>query len=92
MPTPASRAEELADRLTAEGLTPEVKEQQNHFLVEAEVPDQVSPEIWKALLGALESADRFGQEVSAGGMTVWAAVRMGTPATAPTARGHGRQL
>ncbi|OEU90355.1 hypothetical protein DB35_03630 [Streptomyces abyssalis] len=92
MPTPASRAEEVAERLTATGLTPEVKDQKNHFLVEAKVPAQASPESWKGLLGALETADHFGQEVSAGGMTVWAAIRKGTPAAAPAARGHGRQL
>ncbi|WP_189040046.1 hypothetical protein [Streptomyces daqingensis] len=79
MPTPASRANEAAERLTAAGLEPEVKDHKNHILVEAKVPDQVSSESWKGLLRALETADHFGQEVSVGGMTVWAAIRKGDP-------------
>lgn len=79
MPTPASRAEELAERLNIAGLTTEVKEHDNHFLVEVEVPDPVSQETWKALLEALEAADHFGQHVSVGGTVIWAAIRKGDP-------------
>jgi hypothetical protein len=79
MPTPASRAEELAERLNIAGLSPAVREQSNHLFVEVEAPDPTSSETWEALLGALEGADHFGHRVSPGGTVIWAAIHKGDP-------------
>jgi hypothetical protein len=93
MPTPASRAHAIAECLTAAGFSPTVQEYEDHIRVEAKAPDGTSEESWMAVLRALTSVDRLGQEEDeSGDKTVWAVVFKETPATAPTARGHGRQL
>ena len=93
MSTPASRAREVADRLTAAGFSSTVHDREKHFLVEAKAPDGISEESWMAALRALTSVDRLGQdEDDHGEKTVWAVVEKRTPATAPAVRGHGRQL
>lgn len=73
--SPASRAEELARCLAAAGFRPNTSDHTNLICIETDVPGQVSPESWRALLTVLEAADRFGLMQSAKGLTVWAAVR-----------------
>jgi hypothetical protein len=90
MPEPAPGADDIVERLTAVGFEPTVTNHRDGLLVEVQVSGQVSPEAWKALLIAMELADRFGQEATRGGITAWAAVHKGTPATAPAARGRGQ--
>lgn len=93
MSTPVSRAREMAECLTAAGFSPTVHDHEDHIRVEAKAPDGTSEESWMAALRALTSVDRLGQdEDDSGNKTVWAVVFKETPATAPAARGRGRQL
>ncbi|WP_107408010.1 hypothetical protein [Streptomyces sp. CC77] len=77
---PDASAEGLADRLTALGLAPRLRDHQNHVCVEVEVTEALSPDSWRELLAVLEVADRFGLTArSAAPQVLWAAVRKGSP-------------
>ncbi|MFD5317900.1 hypothetical protein [Streptomyces sp. NPDC127098] len=60
MHAPASRAQDIAARLTAWGFTPRITRHQTHIRIETDVSEPVAPERWRALLVALERGDRFG--------------------------------
>lgn len=76
MPASEARAEDLAARLSALGLTPRVKQHATHTSVEAEVPETLPEATWREVLEVLTRADRFGLLAgSSTGRILWAAVR-----------------
>ncbi|KUJ70285.1 hypothetical protein ACZ90_05185 [Streptomyces albus subsp. albus] len=52
--------------------------------MEADLPDPLSPVGWRAVLMALESADRFGHSGSGGQRLVWAVIDTGQLGPAAT--------
>ncbi|GAB2915441.1 hypothetical protein [Streptomyces mayteni] len=74
MHAPASRAQDIAARLTAWGFAPRITRHQTHIRIETDVPESVVPERWRALLVALERGDRFGLDGVDGRRIAWAAV------------------
>ncbi|WP_327300663.1 hypothetical protein [Streptomyces goshikiensis] len=91
MPASESRAESIAARLSALGLTTRVEEQARYTSIEAEVPAALPASTWREVLEAVAEADRFGLLASSlTGRTLWAAVRKAVPATGDV-RGPGRQ-
>ncbi|WP_078872448.1 hypothetical protein [Streptomyces sp. NRRL S-337] len=91
MPAAEARAEGIAARLSAVGLTPRVEQHARHTSIEAEVPESLAAESWRELLEAVAEADRFGLLAnSLNGRTLWAAVRTAAPATGDV-RGPGHQ-
>ena len=92
MSLPEARAEAIAARFAAAGLSPRVMDHGSHTCVEADVPDSVAAEAWQELVTVLDQADSFGLFSGRSGCTAWATVRKETPATEQAVRGHGRQL
>lgn len=91
MPASEPRAEGIAARLSAAGLTPRVEHHHVVTSIEAEVPEALSAESWREVLEVVAEADRFGLFAnSLNGRTIWAAVRRTAPATGDV-RGPGRQ-
>ncbi|MER5482348.1 hypothetical protein ABT024_03905 [Streptomyces sp. NPDC002812] len=91
MPASESRAESLAARLSALGLTTRVEEHARYTSIEAEVPEVLPASAWREVLQVVAEADRFGLLASSlTGRTLWAAVRKVVPATGDV-RGPGRQ-
>ncbi|MEU6981352.1 hypothetical protein [Streptomyces sp. NPDC046371] len=91
MPAPEVRAEALAARLSAIGLTARVEQHARHTSIEAEVPESLPAETWREVLEVVAQADRFGLlATSLGGRTLWAVVRKVVPATGDV-RGPGHQ-
>ncbi|KAB8171114.1 hypothetical protein FH609_000465 [Streptomyces sp. 3MP-14] len=82
MPAPASRAQDIAARLSAAGFTPRLTRHPTHIRIEADVPATVSPERWHLLLAALALGDRFGLTGDAEQRTAWAHIHHGQSATA----------
>ncbi|MCX5407219.1 hypothetical protein OHA37_25540 [Streptomyces sp. NBC_00335] len=91
MPASDSRAESIAARLSAMGLTTRVEEHARYTSIEAEVPEALPASTWREVLEVAAEADRFGLLASSlTGRTLWAAVRKAVPATGDV-RGPGRQ-
>ncbi|MFJ9344258.1 hypothetical protein ACIRP0_34015 [Streptomyces sp. NPDC101733] len=91
MPASQARAEELAARLSALGLTTRVEPHATYTSIEAEVPEALPAESWREVLEVVAGADRFGLLASSlTGRTLWAAVRKAVPATSDV-RGPGHQ-
>ncbi|MCX5272684.1 hypothetical protein [Streptomyces virginiae] len=91
MPALEARAEDLAARLSALGLTTRVELHATYVSIEAEVPDVLPAESWREVLEVVAEADRFGLLASSlNGRTLWAAVRKAVPATGDV-RGPGHQ-
>ncbi|WP_332758086.1 hypothetical protein [Streptomyces sp. MT206] len=91
MPASDSRAESIAARLSAMGLTTRVEEHARYTSIEAEVPEALPASTWREVLEVVAEADRFGLLASSlTGRTLWAAVRKAVPATGDV-RGPGRQ-
>ncbi|MGW3012992.1 hypothetical protein ACWC9R_29800 [Streptomyces sp. NPDC001219] len=91
MPASELRAEDIAARLSAVGLTPRVEQHAQVTSIEAEVPESLSAESWREVLEAVAQADRFGLLAnSLNGRTLWAAVHTAAPATGDV-RGPGYQ-
>ncbi|MCX5449782.1 hypothetical protein [Streptomyces libani] len=91
MPASESRAEDIAVRLSAAGLTPRVEQHVQLTSIEAEVPESLSAVSWREALEAVAEADRFGLLAnSLNGRTLWAAVHTAAPATGDV-RGPGYQ-
>ncbi len=86
MPAPASRAQDIAARLTAAGYEPHVHRRLTRIHVVTKVPDEPSPARWQALLAALDRADRFGLRGNEHGLTAWALVWTMPGRTAPNRR------
>ncbi|MGW1136379.1 hypothetical protein [Streptomyces zhihengii] len=82
MPASGSTAAALAVRLSALGLSTRVEEHTRHTTVVAEVPDALSAETWRRVLGVVAEADRFGLLASSQhGRTLWAVLRKSVPTT-----------
>ncbi len=80
MLSPDARAEDLSARLVGIGFSPRLSDHTDHTRIEAEVPEAVSPEVWRDLLELLEEADWFGLAVSStAAHIVWAGIRKGPP-------------
>ncbi|MEU3407016.1 hypothetical protein ABZ766_24165 [Streptomyces sp. NPDC006670] len=76
MPASEARAEDLAARLSALGLTTRVKQHASYMSVEAEVPETLPDASWREVLEVLTGADRFGLLASSStGRVLWATVR-----------------
>ncbi|MFF3545886.1 hypothetical protein ACFYXD_29025 [Streptomyces platensis] len=91
MPGSELRAEGIAARLSAAGLTPRVELHRQVTSIEAEVPESLSADSWREVLEAVAEADRFGLLAnSLNSRTLWAAVRTTAPATSDV-RGPGHQ-
>ncbi|MFD7081283.1 hypothetical protein [Streptomyces sp. NPDC059918] len=91
MPASDARAEDLADRLSALGLTTRVEPHATYTSIEVEVPEALPAESWREVLEVVAEADRFGLVASRlAGRTLWAAVNNAVPATGDV-RGPGRQ-
>ncbi|MGW8778740.1 hypothetical protein ACWGNM_11735 [Streptomyces sp. NPDC055796] len=91
MPASDARAEDLAARLSALGLTTRVEPHATYTSIEAEVPEALPVESWREVLEVVAEADRFGLVASSlTGRTLWAAVNKAVPATGDV-RGPGRQ-
>ncbi|MFM9368808.1 hypothetical protein [Streptomyces sp. Da 82-17] len=72
----------IAARLSALGLPVRVEEHPRHTSVEAEVPGELSAELWREALDVVAEADRFGLlAASLNGRTLWAVVRKTVPST-----------
>ncbi|MFF0745169.1 hypothetical protein ACFYVL_32685 [Streptomyces sp. NPDC004111] len=81
MPDSSGRAEAIAARLSALGLTPRTEGHARHTSIEVEVPDSISAESWREALEAVAEADRFGLLAhSLNGRMLWAAVLTGPAA------------
>ncbi|WP_405544824.1 hypothetical protein OG590_23740 [Streptomyces goshikiensis] len=91
MPASEGRAEDLAARLSALGLTTRVEPHATYTSIEAEVPEALPVESWREVLDVVAEADRFGL-LARGltGRTLWAAVNEAVPATGDV-RGPGHQ-
>ncbi|GGR51862.1 hypothetical protein [Streptomyces netropsis] len=74
MPAPASRAQDIAARLSAVDFEPRVIRYADRLQVEADVSEPSSPARWQAVIAALARADRFGLSGSADGLTAWAVI------------------
>ena len=82
MPASEARAEDIAARLSAVGLSPRVERHAFSFAIEVEVPESLPAESWREALAAVAEADRFGLLAnSVNGRTLWAAVRTAAPVT-----------
>ncbi|MET8407391.1 hypothetical protein ABZV34_04655 [Streptomyces sp. NPDC005195] len=82
MPDSEVSAAAMAARLSILGLPTRVEEHRRHTSVEAEVPDGLSAESWREVLGVVAEADRFGLlATSLNGRTLWAVVRRTVPTT-----------
>ncbi|MGW5850398.1 hypothetical protein ACWFQ8_21030 [Streptomyces sp. NPDC055254] len=91
MPASKARAEDIASRLSALGLTTRVEEHARYTSIESEVPESLPAESWREVLEVVAEADRFGLLASSlTGRTLWAAVRKAVPATGDV-RGPGHQ-
>lgn len=91
MPASKARAEDIASRLSALGLTTRVDEHAHYTSIESEVPESLPAESWREVLEVVAEADRFGLLASSlTGRTLWAAVRRAVPATGDV-RGPGHQ-
>ena len=91
MPASEVRAEAIAARLSAMGLTTRVEQHARHTSIEAAVPEPFPAESWREVLEVVAEADRFGLVASsANGRTLWAAVHEAVPATGDV-RGPGHQ-
>lgn len=91
MPASEGRAEDIAVRLSAFGLTPRVEQHASHTSIEADVPESLPAESWRELLAAVAEADLFGLLASSlNGRTLWAAMHKSVPATSDV-RGPDRQ-
>ena len=86
MPAPASRAQDIAARLSAAGFTPRLTRHPTHIRIEADVAALVSPERWRLLLAALALGDRFGLTGDAEQRTAWAHIQ-----NHPTTATHHRE-
>ncbi|MFD5542277.1 hypothetical protein ACFWIJ_31775 [Streptomyces sp. NPDC127079] len=68
-------------RLSAVGLPTRMEAHAGFTSVEAELPESLSTEAWREVLGVVAEADRFGlHATSLSGRTLWAAVRKAVPA------------
>ncbi|THA47215.1 hypothetical protein [Streptomyces sp. A1136] len=91
MPASQARAEDLAARLSALGLTTRVEPHATYTSIEAEVPEALPAESWREVLDVVAEADRFGLLASSlTGRSLWAAVDKVVPATGDV-RGPGHQ-
>ncbi|MGY4389582.1 hypothetical protein [Streptomyces sp. TE12347] len=91
MPASQARAEDLAARLSALGLTARVEPHTTYTSIEAEVPEALPAESWREVLEVVAEAERFGLLAnSLTGRTIWAAVNEAVPATGDV-RGPGHQ-
>ncbi|MDQ8706649.1 hypothetical protein RCO28_29865 [Streptomyces sp. LHD-70] len=91
MPASETRAEDIAARLSALGLTTRTEQHARHTSIEAEVPEPLPAETWREVLEVVAEADQFGFVASKlNGRTLWAAVRRAVPATGDV-RGPGHQ-
>ncbi|WP_328298638.1 hypothetical protein OG389_13045 [Streptomyces sp. NBC_00435] len=91
MPASESRAESIAARLSALGLTTRLEEHARYTSIEAEVPEVLPASTWREVLEVVAEADRFGLLASSlTGRTLWAAVRKAVPTTGDV-RGPGHQ-
>ncbi|MFF9007304.1 hypothetical protein ACF087_15830 [Streptomyces goshikiensis] len=91
MPASEARAENLAARLSALGLTTRMERHATYTSIEVEVPEALPAETWRAVLEVVAEADRFGLLASSlTGRTLWAAVGKAVPATGDV-RGPGHQ-
>ena len=73
MPLPMSRAQAIAACLAAVGFEPHIRRHPSFIRIEV-VLGAPKPSIWRALLAAVERADRFGLDSGPGPATVWAHV------------------
>ncbi|MFB6519191.1 hypothetical protein [Streptomyces sp. NPDC056401] len=86
-----ARADDIAARLSALGLTTRLEAHTGYTSIEAEVPEALPASAWREVLEVVAEADRFGLQASSlTGRTLWAAVRKVVPATGEV-RGPGRQ-
>ncbi|MFF4387148.1 hypothetical protein ACFY0G_10240 [Streptomyces sp. NPDC001552] len=91
MPASEARAEDLAARLSALGLTTRLEPHTTYTSIEAEVPEALPAESWREVLEVVAEADTFGLLTSSlTGRTLWAAVNEAVPATGDV-RGPGHQ-
>ncbi|MEW2553050.1 hypothetical protein AB0957_15105 [Streptomyces zhihengii] len=91
MPAAKASAEDIADELSALGLSTRVKQHAHQTTIEAEVPEPPATETWREALEVMARADRFGLIASSeNGSTLWAAVYKAVPATGDV-RGPGHQ-
>lgn len=75
---PDARAEHLSARLVGIGFSPRLSDRTDHTRIEAEVPEGLSPEVWRELLALLEEADWFGLAVGSTTVhIVWACIHKG---------------
>ncbi len=75
MRSPASRAREIAGRLTvATGGRARTVETADAVRVEADVPTEVTVDVLTAIIAALARADRFGHDRVGTGAVVWAEI------------------
>ncbi|MEU8788693.1 hypothetical protein [Streptomyces sp. NPDC048643] len=82
MPESEVSAACIAARLSTLGLPTRVEQHRRHTSVEAEVPDELSAELWREVLDVVAEADRFGLlATSLNGRTLWAVVRRTVPTT-----------
>ncbi|WP_367049134.1 hypothetical protein [Streptomyces sp. Je 1-332] len=82
MPAAEVSAEAIAARLSALGLATRVEEHDRDTSIEAEVPESLSAESWRAALEVVAMADRFGLlATSLNSRTLWAVVRKPVPET-----------
>ncbi|MEV0554080.1 hypothetical protein AB0I27_11545 [Streptomyces sp. NPDC050597] len=82
MPASEVRADAIAARLSAAGLTTRVEEHGHCTSIEAEVPETLSAESWREVLEVVAEADRFGLiATNLNGRTLWAVVRKRVPTT-----------
>lgn len=74
MPSPVTRAQDIAARLTAWGFTPRIARRADQIRIEAAVPHDVSAERWQGLLIALANGDRYGTTSTTDGLLAWVVV------------------
>ncbi|MGW1839941.1 hypothetical protein [Streptomyces sp. NPDC002067] len=74
MPAPASRAQDIAARLKAAAYEPRMNRRNGRIRIEVSVPESPSEARWRALLAALERADRFGIGGGEDGLVAWAVI------------------
>jgi hypothetical protein len=81
VPEPEARTEGIRAGLAAVGLTPVIKQYQDHTRIEAAMPSTFPADAWGELLALLAEADWFGfADSGVRGRSLWAAVRKHPPA------------
>lgn len=86
MPAPASRAQDIAARLRAAAYEPWMNRRNGRIRIEVSVPEAPSEASWRALLAALERADRFGIGSGEDGLIAWAVIWRAPPPAEPGER------